>query len=93
MMKTGNAWDRGYSFNISLLTLARVTKCNTIINYMLVFDSRMAQTIQWLQAIQNCIKKVRLNMFSCSNANDPHPECGVEYIQKQFALLQPRPLD
>ena len=27
---------------------------------LLKYNSRMAQTTQWLQAIQNCMKKVRL---------------------------------
>ena len=38
---------------------------------LLKYNSRMAQTTQWLQAIQSCMKKVRLNISIVSMSPRP----------------------
>ena len=77
-------------------------------SYLLAYNSRMAQTTQWLQAIQTCMRKVRLKYQQCmasfpaqtakfsSNCvmTSTFPGVWLHYgQQKPHNSLQPRPLD
>ena len=73
------------------------------------YNSRMAQTTQWLQAIKSCIRKVRLKYQQCMASfpaqtakissklhNDSHfRRCGsiTRKHKNNHNSLQPRPLD
>ena len=66
--------------------------CNYVSMCMLC-NSRMAQMMQWLQAIQSCMGKVRLHIstvygqFSLAIINGPHPGVWPEVFIKRGCAL------
>ena len=67
-------WWEGSIYSLGMFVCVYLLKTDNACYFGVHYNSRMAHTTQWLQAIQSCMRKVRLNIstvygqFSCSNS-------------------------